>query len=283
MERFPDRAWDTGISEQHAVTFSGGLALAGLRPVCAIYSTFLQRGFDSVVHDVALQEAPVLLAVDRGGIAGNDGATHNGFLDISYLRPVPGLVLMAPGDERELELMLRFGLQLEGPSVVRYARAQVPPPLPYPGGECPPVELGKGQIVAEGEDLVLLAYGDMVSTCLATRELLEARGIRACVVNARFAQPLDHALLLELARRDVPIMTVEDHLEQGGFGSAVLECYAARCSTPPRVTVAGLPREFIEHGGREVILDVVGLSSRRLAERALRLVGIRGRPPSPVR
>ena len=268
-QEFPQRTFDVGIAEQHAVTFSGGLAAGGCRPVVAIYSTFLQRGFDQVIHDVCLQDLPVVFIVDRAGVAGEDGPTHHGVFDLAYLRPLPGIAIMAPRDGPELRRMLRLAFEHDGPSAIRIPRAEAL------GGEqreiTGPLEMGKAELMVPGEHVALLALGSMVAPSCQAASILAAEGIGARVINARFVKPLDAALIIEAARGVPCLVTVEEHMAHGGFGSAVLELLAEhRCVLP--VTVLGLPDEFIEHGNRHAILDRCGLSVEKIVERVRDMV-----------
>ena len=259
-EEFPDRHFDVGICEQHALGLASGLAAAGLRPVIAIYSTFLQRAYDQIFHELCLQQANVVLAIDRAGLVGADGPTHHGAFDIAYLRHLPEMRLMAPKDGPELAAMLDFALKLGGPAALRFPRENVPEPI----NEAP-IELGKAQVLRDGSDVVLWAYGVMVVRCIEAAEMLDKRGISAAVVNARFAKPIDIELLETLAQR--PIITVADGAAQGGFGSAVIEALnEAGCRAD--VTRLEIPDRLIEHGPRLDLLDSVGLSARRIAEAA---------------
>ncbi|MGB1527313.1 MAG: transketolase C-terminal domain-containing protein, partial [Miltoncostaeaceae bacterium] len=220
LARFPERTYDVGIAEQHGVVFAGGLAIAGYRPVCAIYSTFLQRAFDPIVHDIALQGLPVVFAIDRGGLVGDDGPTHHGVFDIAYLRPIPGMVLMAPMDEAELVHMLHTALAIDGPSAIRYPRgAGTGVALP---ARPEALEVGRGEVLAEGSRVAMVGYGYGVQVGLDAAGIVsEALGVRPTVVNARFAKPLDVELLEDLARTHEVVVTIEDHVLEGGFGSAV--------------------------------------------------------------
>ncbi|HET7559203.1 MAG TPA: transketolase C-terminal domain-containing protein, partial [Limnochordia bacterium] len=268
-ERFPDRFFDVGIAEQHAVTLAAGLACGGFRPVAAIYSTFLQRAYDQVIHDVALQNLPVLFAIDRAGFAGDDGATHHGAFDIAYLRTVPNFVLMAPKDEAELCRMLATGLAYPGPAAVRYPRGEgLGVALPQ---RFEPLPIGRGEVVRAGEDLTLFAYGAMVQPALDAAERLSLAGIEARVVNARFAKPLDEALLLECARETGALLTLEEGSLAGGFGAAVLECLAA-ANAQVSVTRLGLPDRFVDHGGVDALCAEAGLSVDDIVDSARRLL-----------
>jgi len=257
-DEFPDRHFDVGICEQHALGLASGLAAAGLRPVLAIYSTFLQRAYDQVFHELCLQRANVVLAIDRAGLVGADGPTHHGVFDIAYLRHLPEMKLMAPKDGPELAAMLDFALTLDGPAALRFPRENVPEPM-----DEAPIELGRAQVLRDGSDVVLWAYGAMVVRCLETAELLEKRGISAAVVNARFAKPIDIELLETLAER--PIVTVADGAIQGGFGSAVIEALN-EAGRRADVTMLEIPDRLIEHGPRLELLESVGLSARKIAE-----------------
>ncbi|HEX7053812.1 MAG TPA: 1-deoxy-D-xylulose-5-phosphate synthase [Burkholderiales bacterium] len=251
-ERFPGRYFDVGIAEQHAVTFAAGLACEGLRPVVAIYSTFLQRGYDQLIHDVAIQNLPVLFALDRGGLVGGDGATHNGAFDFAYLRTVPNLVVMAPSDARECRQMLSTGLQHPGPAAVRYPRGAAPG---EPGADLAPLEIGKGEIRRAGKEVAILAFGAMLRPALEAAEALDAT-----VANMRFVKPLDVALVRELAASHRLIVTVEEHQIMGGAGSAVCEAMAAE-KLHNRVLLLGLPDRFIDHGDPARLLASVGLDA----------------------
>ena len=273
MSRFPERTYDVGIAEQHAVVFACGLAIAGYRPVCAIYSTFLQRAFDPIVHDAAIQNLPVVFAIDRGGLVGDDGPTHHGAFDIAYLRSIPGLMVMAPMDEAELVTMLHTALRLDGPVAIRYPRgASVGVPVP----ERPePMEIGRGQVLEPGEGIALVGYGVGAVLAREAADLVaEGLGVRPTVVNARFAKPIDSALMRELAARHDLIVTIEDHAQMGGFGSAVLECLD---DAPVRVLRVGIPDRFIDHGKREILLEDAGLTAPQIAARILRAAGSRSR------
>lgn len=270
-DKFPERFIDAGIAEQHAVALASGLATAGMRPVCAIYSTFLQRGYDQVFQEVILQKLPVVFALDRGGLVGEDGATHNGLYDLAYLRCMPGIVLMAPMDGHELHEMMQFAVALPGPSGIRYARGNAPGAHELPGwnGKHQPLQLGKMEVVRPGTDGAVLAYGHMVQTALEAAALLEKRGIHIEVVNARFCKPLDEQGVLALCDRHDRVVTLEDHSRVGGFGSAVLECVAAHGPVRAQVQVMGVPDELLEHMSRAQVLDYCGLTAQHVVERFL--------------
>jgi len=262
-QAFPGRCLDVGIAEAHAVPMAAGLAKAGRRPVVAIYSTFAQRAFDQMFQEVALQGLPVLLCMDRAGLVGADGAVHHGFTDIATLRLLPGMHLMAPADAAELGAAMDAALALDEPAAIRYPRDLVPPDLP---GPCPPFELGRARTLREGADGTFLTYGTMAAAALAAAdELAETDGLEIGVVNARWAKPLDVALLGRLLRTGRPVVTCEDHAAAGGFGSAVLEAVAARGWDTRNVRVLGLPDRFVAHASRGEQLAEVGLDAAHLA------------------
>jgi 1-deoxy-D-xylulose-5-phosphate synthase len=242
---FPERFYDVGIAEQHAVTFAAGLAAEGFRPVVAIYSTFLQRAYDQIVHDVCLQKLPVVFAVDRGGFVGEDGATHQGLLDYTYLRSIPGIVVMAPKDENELQHMLKTAVECGGPVSLRYPRGKG---VGVAMDEEPKsLEIGKGEVLLDGTDLALVAVGSVVHPAWAAARKLSAEKISVRVINARFVKPLDETLILETAARIKKIITIEENYLQGGFGSAVLELLAQQGVSDVRVKRLGVPDEFVRH------------------------------------
>ena len=263
VKTYPKRFFDVGMAETHAVTFAAGLANAGRIPVVAIYSTFLQRAYDQILHDVCLQGLPVVLAIDRAGIVGEDGPTHQGVFDLSYLRPMPNLTVMAPKDLTELAAMLRTAVELGAPAAIRYPRgigANTPNHLPDP------LPIGKAEVLRQGDDLSILAIGSMVSSCLQAAEQLESEGMSATVVNSRFAKPLDRDLILELARRTGKLVTVEDNVLAGGFGSGVMELLEAEKLNGIDLLRLGLPDQFIEHGARDLLLDKYGLTPAGIAK-----------------
>ncbi|MEP9411440.1 MAG: 1-deoxy-D-xylulose-5-phosphate synthase [Candidatus Brocadia sp.] len=263
-KKFPDRFYDVGICEQHAVGLANGLSAAGLKPVVAIYSTFLQRAYDQVFHDVCLQRNKVVFALDRAGIVGNDGPTHNGVFDIAYLRNLPEIVLMAPKDGNEFKAMLKLALDSDKTVAIRYPREDIPDEKLNPHYET--LEIGKAETVREGVDGVLLAYGAMVYRCLQAAEKLSEKGIEVTVVNARFAKPIDRELILELIRNHKLIVTVEDHALMGGFGSAVLELVSDAREDAGKIVRMGIPDRFVEHGPRNLILKNMGLDGDGIAD-----------------
>ena len=263
--RFPERTYDVGIAEQHAAVFACGLAIEGFRPVCAVYSTFLQRAFDPIVHDAALQKLPVVFAIDRGGIVGDDGPTHHGVFDIAYLRSIPNLTIMAPKDEAELVDMLHTALTIDGPVALRYPRgAGFGVALPDQASVLP---IGQAEVLTSGERVALIGYGYGTHVArLAGDIVAEQTGITPTVVNARFCKPLDEAALRALAADHDVLVTVEDHVVMGGFGSAVME---ALQGTGAHVLTCGLPDRFIDHGKRDLLLAEAGVSPQAVAERAI--------------
>ncbi|GAB4243668.1 MAG: 1-deoxy-D-xylulose-5-phosphate synthase [Deltaproteobacteria bacterium] len=268
---FPDRFFDVGIAEAHAVTFAAGLAREGKIPVVAIYSTFLQRAFDQIVHDVCLQKLPVVFAVDRGGIVGADGATHHGVFDLSFLREIPGMSILAPRDEAELVRMLRTAVAAGRPVAIRYPRGSGPgtavPYGPGPGS----IPWGKGELLEDGRDVLLAGIGATVSTCLDAAEELRKHGVSAAVADARFVKPLDADLLLPLVRRIGRVITVEENVLAGGFGSAVMELLEEHGEHLHRIRRIGIPDRFVEHGAPAQLREECGLTSAHVVEEALRL------------
>lgn len=256
-EVFPERFVDVGIAEQHAVTFAAGLATEGLRPVVAVYSTFLQRAYDQILHDVCLEAHPVVFAMDRGGIVGEDGPTHHGLFDLTYLRSLPNMVVMAPKDENELRHMLGTAVQHPGPIAFRYPRGCGTGVLIE--DEIHILPIGKGEVLARGTDVVILGIGVTVAVALEAARQLEGEGISSTVVNCRFVKPLDEGLITELAREIPRIVTVEENVLHGGFGSAVVECLADAGITNIRVVRLGIHDTFVEHGSQGVLRAKYGI------------------------
>ena len=253
----PKRYFDVGIAEEHAVIFAAGMATRGFRPFCAIYSTFLQRAFDPIVHDVALQRLPVVFCMDRAGLSGDDGPTHHGLFDISYLRGVPDMVLMAPKDEDELADMMTTALTIDGPSAIRYPRGAVADVPCKPEPQILPI--GTAEVISDGSDVAILGLGPMVTYARELAERLERDGISAALINPRFVKPIDRDVLAQYARRVAVFVTFEDHVKMGGFGSAVLEALQdLGCSLP--VVRIGWPDHFIEHGKIEALRAKYGLT-----------------------
>jgi 1-deoxy-D-xylulose-5-phosphate synthase len=282
-DRIPERFFDVGIAEQFAVTFAGGLAIQGMKPVVAIYSTFLQRAFDQCIHDIGIQNLPVTFALDRGGLVGADGATHHGVFDLSYLRMIPNFVVMAPKDESELRDMLYTAIEHDGPIAFRYPRGTGIGVELKKGFQ--PVPIGKAELIREGNDITLIGIGNMVAVCESAAAKLAEAGIDAAVINARFVKPLDAALICQWARVTGRIVTVEDNNVMGGFGSAVLELLDEMNllgdsgekhdkDTPPvEVRRIGLPDEFIEHGTQQELWDKHGINVDTVYETARSMVG----------
>jgi 1-deoxy-D-xylulose-5-phosphate synthase len=272
----PERFYDVGIAEQHAVTFAAGLASQGYRPVTAIYSTFLQRAFDQILHDVAVQNLPVTFAIDRGGLVAEDGTTHHGAFDLSYLRHIPNMVVMAPKDENELRHMIKTAIHRDGPTAVRYSRGSA---LGVPlDPEIRTLEIGRGEILMEGEDLAIIAIGYGVVPALQAARQLEKEGIFATVINARFVKPLDRDLITTVARRIKTILTVEENVLMGGFGSAVLECLADEGLLGDLlVKRVGLPDEFIGQGPQDILRQKHGITAENIMEQAKALLKGNGR------
>ena len=263
----PERCFDVGIAEQHAVTFAAGLAVQGMRPVCAIYSTFLQRGFDQVLHDVCLQNLPVTFALDRAGIVGADGPTHHGLYDLAYLRSMPNMIIMAPKDENELRRMLLTGIYANAPAALRYPRGNgLGVVLDEP---IEPLPIGKAELLREGPDLLIVALGTMVAPSLALAERLQGEDNLSCaVINARFAKPLDEALLTHWARNTRGVVTLEEGCEHGGFGSAVSECLSRTGVHKPWLCCA-VPDCIIQHGDSKRLLDEADLSPEAVHRRII--------------
>ncbi len=262
---FPDRFVDVGIAEQHAVTLAGGMAAQNIRPVVAIYSTFLQRAYDQLVHDVCLQNLPVVFALDRGGLVGEDGPTHHGVFDIAYLRHIPNMVVMAPKDENELRHMLFTALMHDGPISVRYPRGEgVGVPIDKEFCEIP---IGTAETLLEGKEICLLAYGSMVQVALDAAEILLGEGIQAGVLNMRFAKPLDTAMLTSVVEHYSHVVTLEEGTLMGGFGSAVLEWLAASDHmNRVRFRMIGIPDHYVEHGSPKILRSSLGLTSPDVAK-----------------
>ena len=270
QQKLPDQYIDVGIAEQHAVTLAAGMACEGMRPVCAIYSTFLQRAFDQIIHDVCIQNLPVFFCLDRAGIVGADGPTHQGAYDIAYLRCIPNMVVMAPKDEAELQRMLVTGVQHNGPISMRYPRGNgYGVPLMEEGWE--PLPIGKAEILRQGDDILLLGYGSMVYPAMQTAEILGEHGIEATVINARFAKPLDTELILPIARQMRRVVTLEEGCIMGGFGSAVAESLLDHEVMVP-VTRLGIPDVLVDHATPEQSYATLGLTPPQMAERILKLV-----------
>ncbi len=260
-DAIPDRFFDTGICESHTVAFAAGQAKAGLRPIVDIYSTFLQRSYDQIFQEVTLQNLPVVMMMDRAGLTGPDGPTHHGVFDIAYLRVFPNLVLMAPGEGREVPMMLDFALKHDGPTAIRYPKATAW----ESDAVLPDIELGKAHVLSRGRDGMLLCYGALLGECVEAADQLRTGGFDVGVVNMRFAKPLDQALIEELADECPLLITVEEGCLIGGFGSAVLEVLADRDGPRPLVRRLGIPDQFVEHGSRSELLADLKLDASGIA------------------
>jgi 1-deoxy-D-xylulose-5-phosphate synthase len=271
----PKRYFDVGIAEEHAVVFAAGMATRGYRPVCAIYSTFLQRAFDPIVHDVCLQKLPVTFCMDRAGLSGDDGPTHHGLFDISYLRGIPEIVLMAPKDEDELADMMTTAVQLPGPSAIRYPRGAVVGVTRK--AEPQVLEVGKAEVLEDGSDVAILGLGNMTSLALELGRRLERDGYSAAVINPRFIKPIDRAMLEVYSRRVAAFVTLEDHVKMGGFGSAVVEALEEMGSAVPVVRI-GWPDQFIEHGKVDDLRAKYGLTVEAAQAQVTPLLARRRRP-----
>jgi len=273
QKELPDRFFDVGIAEQHAVTFCAGMATEGYIPVAAIYSTFLQRAFDQIIHDVALQHLHVVFVLDRGGLVGADGPTHHGAFDLTYLRLVPGMVIMAPKDEIELRDMLLTAVNYkDGPVAIRYPRGNA---LGLEKKEMRAIPVGKGEILRAGNDVAILGIGNMVQHALKAAEVLDREGIHAEVVNMRFVKPIDLELLDGVAEKFEHIVTIEDNTIKGGFGSAILEGLQ-EIGKPRRVLNLGLPDAFVEHGTPQELYELIGLHPEGIADKVVNFIKVEG-------
>jgi 1-deoxy-D-xylulose-5-phosphate synthase len=261
----PRRYFDVGIAEEHAVIFAAGMATKGYKPFCAIYSTFLQRAYDPIVHDVCLQNLPVVFCMDRGGLSGDDGPTHHGLFDISYLRPVPNIIHMVPRDEDQLADMMYTAMLHPGPSAIRYPRGTGPAAPVKPQPEA--IRIGTAEVLRDGSDIAVLALGSMMGEGVRLADMLEAQGLHVALIDPRFVKPLDRALIDRYARRCGLLITLEDHVLAGGFGSAVLECVCDLGLTTPVVRV-GWPDAFIEHGKVEALRAKYGLTAEAAMEKS---------------
>ena len=272
-ETYPDRFFDVGIAEQHGVTLAAGMATEGFKPVVAIYSTFLQRAYDQILHDVCIEALPVIFAIDRGGIVGEDGATHNGLFDLSFLRSLPNMMLMAPKDENELCKMMATALAHKGPVAFRYPRGTAEGVKIEK--DIVSIPVGKGEVLKKGDDILILAIGRSVGDALSAHLLLKEQGISATVVNCRFVKPLDADLISSLAEKIPRIITVEDNVRQGGFGSAVLECLSDKGVTGFSLKRIGMPDTFIEQGTQDFLRSKYGIDVPAIVMAAKKLFELR--------
>ncbi len=269
-KKFPERFFDVGIAEQHAVTFAAGLASQGFKPVVAIYSTFIQRAFDQVLHDVCLQDLPVTFALDRGGIVGEDGPTHHGLFDMSFLRSIPNMVLMAPKDENELQHMLKTAVEHNGPAALRYPRGDGLGVTLDEELVCLPI--GKGELLREGTDVLIVGIGSTVETAMTAAKKLDAGGISAAVINARFVKPLDRELIISWAKKTRHVITVEENVIQGGFGSAVLEAFQEESFYPKAFIRLGVSDTFVQQGKQDTLRGLCGIDAEAIESAAHRMI-----------
>ncbi|MDR1952157.1 MAG: 1-deoxy-D-xylulose-5-phosphate synthase [Elusimicrobiota bacterium] len=267
-KEFPERCFDVGIAEGHAVTFAAGMAACGMQPVCAIYSTFLQRALDNIIHDVALQNLPVIFAVDRAGIVGEDGATHHGVFDLSYLKYIPNLIIMAPADGNELQHMLKTAFNSGKPCVIRYPRGVVSSPEVLDLYQSV-LQIGKSKILKEGDDVCIIGIGNQVDNCLKAAEILKQKNINARVVNMRFLKPMDETIIKETLVKTKNFITVEENVLSGGFGESV---ESLLCNSGAKVKMIGLPDEFIEHGNAGILREKYGLTPENIVRKAIELI-----------
>jgi 1-deoxy-D-xylulose-5-phosphate synthase len=270
QEEFPKRVFDVGICEQHAVTFAAGLATQGYLPVLAIYSTFLQRSYDQIIHDVCLQELPVVFAIDRGGIVGEDGKTHQGIFDLSYLSLIPNIIVASPKDENELQHLLNTAIKSGKIMAVRYPRSTgLGVKMDTAFHDIP---IGKGEILRQGNDVAILAIGSMVAPSMEAAEALAMQGIEATVVNARFVKPIDKELIIDLATRIKHIITVEENTISGGFGNYVNDAIRQADISDVIIRNVGVPDVFVEHGGQGFLRSKYGLDAKGIVNKVLEII-----------
>ncbi|MEN6357144.1 MAG: 1-deoxy-D-xylulose-5-phosphate synthase [Armatimonadota bacterium] len=272
-DAYPDRFFDVGIAEEHAVTFAAGLAAGGLHPVVALYSTFLQRAYDQVIHDVCLQNLPVTFAIDRAGLVGEDGPTHHGVFDLSFLRQIPHMVVAAPKDTMELRDLVATALTHDGPMAVRYPRGSGP--CAFEPGEPQILAIGKGEKLTDGDDLAIIAVGETVYPSLEAARILDEQGLSVEVINARFVKPLDEQLILSVLKRGLPVLVIEDNTVVGGFGSAILELASSKGYPLNTVHRIGVPDAFIEHDTNGRLYEMLGLTADKIAESAKKLLKVK--------
>ena len=265
---YPDRFFDVGIAEEYAVTFAAGIAASGLKPVVAVYSSFLQRAYDQILHDVCIQKLPVFFCVDRAGLVGADGETHQGLFDISYLSSIPNLVLMAPKNKYEMEDMMHFAMDYDGPIAMRYPRGQAFDGLK---NHRPPVEIGRSESICKGETVVILSVGNMMEESLKTVEMLKEQGISPGLVNVRFIRPVDEETLHDLAERYPLFVTAEENVLSGGFGEAV-SAFLHRNDYQNHLLTFGIPNCFVEHGSVEWQRKQMGIDAASMAARIMEKV-----------
>lgn len=269
---YPDRFFDVGIAEGHAVTFAAGLASSGVRPVVALYSTFVQRAFDQIIHDVCLQKLPVVFAIDRAGLVGEDGPTHHGVFDLAFLREIPNLIVAAPRNTMLLRDMLASAFEQDMPMAIRYPRGASP--VPHVDNAIKPVSCGKGEIVLEGKDIIIFAVGPMVYSALAAAKLLESKNISAEIIDPIYIKPLDCELIEKVLMRNVPIVTVEDGILTGGFGSAILDFAARKNISVRKILCIGIPDEFVEHGACCILKEKYNLTAEGIFNKICKTLGV---------
>jgi len=262
-EQYPNRYYDVGIAEQHATTFAAGLAKSGMKPYFAVYSSFLQRAYDQLIHDVCITKKPVTFLIDRAGLVGNDGETHHGMFDLSYLNTVPNITVMAPKDSEELDLMLDLSLELNEPVAIRYPRGNT---YYLNKGSYQPIKKGSFEIIDEGKETVVLAIGTMVKHALEAKQILLKDNINPTIVNARFLKPIDKELLHSLLKSHKSVVTIEDNVKSGGFGSRINQ-FIIDNNYDNRIENISLPDEFIQHGDIDALYDIVGLSAIGIANK----------------
>lgn len=269
QSKFPERFFDVGIAEEHAVTFAGALARGGYKPVCAIYSTFMQRAYDQMIHDIALQNANVTICMDRAGLVGADGPTHHGVFDFAFSRNVPGSVVCSPSDENEMKRMLELGTNYDGVFTLRYPKAKIPGQIDVGKTD---FEIGKGEIIKEGTDVAILSLGHSLDTAYEVAAKLSDKKVSAALVNMRFVKPLDRELLFELTKKVKRIVTIEEHVRSGGFGSAVLEFLEEAGIYDVKTKICALPDSFVEHGSRDYLTAKYRLNAESITEDTLRFL-----------
>jgi 1-deoxy-D-xylulose-5-phosphate synthase len=267
--KFPERYFEVGIAEGHAVTFAAAMATCGLQPICAVYSTFMQRALDNIIHDTALQNLPVVFALDRAGLVGEDGATHHGVFDISYLKYIPNLIIMAPADANEFQHMLKTAFNSNKPCVIRYPRGNAITDNANLDEYQSVLQIGKAKVLIEANDICLIGIGNQVGNCLKAAEILKTKNINAGVINMRFLKPLDEEALKATLARTKKFITVEENVLSGGFGESIK---SVLCNSDANVSSIGLPDDFIEHGNIELLRQKYGLSVENIVETALRVI-----------
>ena len=263
--KYPERFFDVGIAEEHAVTFAAGLAKAGLKPIFAVYSSFLQRAYDQILHDVCMQKLPVVFAIDRAGLVGSDGETHQGIFDLSYLSSIPGMTVMAPKNKWELSDMMKFAVGFGGPIAVRYPRGTAFDGLK----DCrEPIKLGHSEVISREKEIAVLAVGSMVETALKVKDILKQKGYSVTLVNARFVKPIDTDMIDELVADHSLFLTMEENVASGGYGEKVSE-YVYSNYKDARVVTISIPDEFVEHGNVDLLKKQIGIDAETVADRIM--------------